>query len=708
LNKILRHLKLLTGTLFLFILILPLLYSYSQNTDNNSLSSHWVPSWGYRDELNPNDTDHQNFWSDNAGKILTMAAITGDSIDVARSLSFIQNHTMNGGYMPETVVNSSLFSSGNSITNRIVTISAQNGSDLESLSVGNYYAGVANSGYIGSDRLYLNGFIYRANSSVVYKIHQNEFVKRSLFQINSKDYYVYLNATINVGEPYVSLSLQILPVSTDFSSTDWLYLQAFDSSANQFTNGSLYDQHGQFIKQLSINNGNSSPQNGTLMVYSKENVFSQDALAISFSNSTAQIGDLEYWYNNGPFNGLSWTGVGFKSQVVSAGKLSQPIYAKIYPLQHLDYRLINDTASYLATNPHDTALTSPVSFGFIAYGLALAAKSNASLANEAKEFWNFYFSRYSNQPDYPSSYSRAIDTFALAGLEIYGCNSTVEAFVRNYLSHASGTSIEENGWGALASDRLSACTGLAKDASMYRSYVGSIVLNASSYVFSDGAIPPTSTYQFGETASALMLAGVPYNSPVVLALMNAVFQSNVNGTVLNTPNHGDWANTETLPAYILSTWLFENAMKNQTGGYSITGLTNVNLTSIDSDNGVVLIGSSANDGTLYFSNPSGSTYQIRSMNGFNSTAITPEPTTTLTSTVYETPTTTQSTVTVGTTHDSVSTETSVLTSSHIITMTITYTLTTGSSTTNIAILAASVIFLACGGTAFGMRHRMKK
>ena len=35
-----------------------------------------------------------------------------------------------------------------------------------------------------------------------------------------------------------------------------------------------------------------------------------------------------------------------------------------------------------------------------------------------------------------------------------------------------------------------------------------------------------------------MLGGIPYNSPVVLALINAVYQSNVSGTVLNQPFHG--------------------------------------------------------------------------------------------------------------------------------------------------------------------------
>jgi PKD repeat protein len=76
-----------------------------------------------------------------------------------------------------------------------------------------------------------------------------------------------------------------------------------------------------------------------------------------------------------------------------------------------------------------------------------------------------------------------------------------------------------------------------------------------------------------------MLGGVPFNYATVIWAMNAVYQSNVNGTVRNTPFGGDEANTETLPAYILSTWLFENEMRNETG-YWITGLENTNVTAI--------------------------------------------------------------------------------------------------------------------------------
>jgi hypothetical protein len=85
-----------------------------------------------------------------------------------------------------------------------------------------------------------------------------------------------------------------------------------------------------------------------------------------------------------------------------------------------------------------------------------------------------------------------------------------------------------------------------------------------------------------------MLGGVPFNYATVIWAMNAVYQSNVNGTVRNTPFGGDEANTETLPAYILSTWLFENEMRNGTG-YWITGLVNTNVTAIAYSGDTLLI-----------------------------------------------------------------------------------------------------------------------
>ena len=82
--------------------------SGQSSSSSNTLSSHWVPGWGYRDELNASDADYQNFWTDNAGKILTMSMITGDSLDATRSFSFIQSHFFNSSqYLPELVINSS-------------------------------------------------------------------------------------------------------------------------------------------------------------------------------------------------------------------------------------------------------------------------------------------------------------------------------------------------------------------------------------------------------------------------------------------------------------------------------------------------------------------------------------------------------------------------------------------------------------------------
>ena len=94
-----------------------------------------------------------------------------------------------------------------------------------------------------------------------------------------------------------------------------------------------------------------------------------------------------------------------------------------------------------------------------------------------------------------------------------------------------------------------------------------------------------------------MLGGVPFNYPTVIAAMNAVYQSNVNGTICNTPLGYDEANTETIPAYMLSTWLFEGEMKNETGNW-ITELENANITSISNSNDTLLIQAIGNTSSI--------------------------------------------------------------------------------------------------------------
>lgn len=577
-------------------------------TPTNSISNHWLSQQScYRDELNQSDTDYYNCWLDNTGKILTSSVLSGDSTDTRNSLLTLTKYGLNvtNSYLPEAIVNSSDVSSSRLVTNRIAALQASNqSSTLEELAIGNYYEGEAILGYIGSDRLDVNGTIYRSTNATVYQTSDG-FVKRSLFTTPNASFYVYVNATVTPGNPYVDASIQVMPVKTFLNSSDFLYLQVF-SNSGQFDNVSLYDGGGNYLRPLSYDNGSPSAQNGTIIAYSKQdNVFTEDSVAISINYTNSQVSDFEHWYQNPAFDNLSWFGIGYNSPDVSSGNMSAPIYAKIYPIEHMDYRLINDTAKYIAENVKNTTVSPPVSFGFIAYGLALASQANPSnqtLASLARNYWSYYYSRYASSVYY-TPYARSINTFALAGFTLYGCNNTVEQFTHDFLGNTSGGSIEESGWAVAATYHLQACSELASDRALYESFLQSFVASSQSFarvVVNNNFVSPSATFQFGEAASGLMLGGVPYNSPIVLALMSAVFQSNVSGTVLNYPYIGDLANTETLPAYSLSTCLFNKGMQNETG-YTIAGLNRVNVTLLDYTNGTLFIGADGNNGTITIS-----------------------------------------------------------------------------------------------------------
>jgi hypothetical protein len=184
----------------------------------------------------------------------------------------------------------------------------------------------------------------------------------------------------------------------------------------------------------------------------------------------------------------------------------------------------------------------------------------------------------------------------MAGFKLYGCNSTVESFTREFVGGNPGASIEEYGWAAAALHQLYQCSGLPGDKVLYQHIVDAFVANSSTFLTIVPKLPSEDyLFQFGETASGLLLGGVSFNSPIVLDAMNAVYQSNVSGAILAQPYRGDLANTEGLPAYMLSTFLFQQEMEAATR-YRISSLQGCNLTLILYSNDLLVIGANGSSG----------------------------------------------------------------------------------------------------------------
>ena len=637
-----RRSLVLAATSFLLVLGLSMtsavtLYSSSSNFPgapslSNSLANHWLTSKNcYRDEVNQSDADYNNCWTDNAGKILVTSELTGDVTDANRSVEFIERYIGSSPdyYLPELAilngdVGAPLYQGSSvSISNGLVELTAENAtsSHFNQLAIGTSYTGNTNLAYIGGDRIWFNNgtvnTAFSSTSSNVFLI-PNGFSKVSLFQIGSSSYQVYVNATLAASEPFANVSIQLEPIgSSPVNAIEYLFLQAFNTtSTNPFYSGSLYSTNGSYIESMGYRSsqGISPNSGGILLAYSNAtNVFSiptsngkisgQDALAIKFGNES--IYDWEHWSQDLPFS-HSWFAPGcFAPHSVIGNSLSTPIYSEFYPILHFDYNLANDTVKFIASSPSGVAVSPPVSFGFVSYGLALAAASspsNQTLNDLARGYWNYYYSAYDYRgTDYGIPYARSINLLALAGFKLYGCNSTVESFARDFIGNGSGDSIEEYGWGAAALYQLQRCTESSSDISLYNSFVDSFLTSNLNFLDMAKAnqlgVIPGYTFQYGEAASGLMLGGVPYNNPAVLGAMNAVFQSNQSGILLNQPYHGDLANTETIPSYVLSVSLFQSGMRNQTG-FWITSLQNANITSIDYSNGTLLIGISGNNGII--------------------------------------------------------------------------------------------------------------
>jgi hypothetical protein len=669
------------------------------DTGANLLSSHWVPGWGYRDELTTSDVDYQNFWTDNAGKILSMAVTTGNATETSHALSFLESLGLGSSssyYLPEVRVNSSVLELQNDamVTNRIVQlVKNTTSSGLQSLAIGDYYAGSKTVGYLGSDRIFVSGSIYRSTSSSVSPI-SGGFSKRSLFETGDGDFYLYVNATLAAGKPYASVSIQVLPLSSPLSSSDILYLQVF-SSSGQFDNASLYGSDGSFLRQLAYNSGSPSAQKGLIIPYSERfSALAQDSVAVSFNNSTATVNDFEHWYQDSAFDDLSWVGIAYDAPANSVGVLSQPIYSDVYPLQHLDYRLVNDTAKYIASDPVGVAVSPPAGFGFVSYGLALDAASNpqnATLVSLARGYWNYYYDRY-DPSGFSNAYSRSTNLLAMAGFSLYQCNSTVESFTREFVGGNPGASIEEYGWAAAALHQLYQCSGLQGDKVLYQHIVDAFVANSSTFLTINPKLPSEDyLFQFGETASGLLLGGVSFNNPIVLDAMNAVYQSNVSGKILAQPYRGDLANTEGLPAYMLSTFLFQQEMEAATG-YRISSLQGCNLTLILYSNDLlVLDANGSSGGSVTLIGPNGpATYPADKPDSVIPVVV---PPTTITTTITST-TTTTARITSTVTSTSTTTTTSTVNGNF-------------STTTVAETLAVGVALGLAAATGYFVRRRKK-
>ncbi|MDA4127367.1 MAG: hypothetical protein OK452_09250 [Thaumarchaeota archaeon] len=600
-----------TAILILFLLLSTSVSVSPANALNAEtiLGSHWVPGWGFRDELNKSDIDNQNFWTDNAGKILTSGVITNDLVDADRALGFIQSHMTASYYLPELVVNSSVFEpqvggESNSVTNRIVLLGTNpSRPELQQLSIGDYYAGPWTAGYLGADRIWYNGSAHRAVNATV-TVSTDHFVKKAYFSFDGLSFYTYLNSTVSVGDPYVKTSVQIKPLNSTFGAGDYIYLQVFAGGSGKlqqyaFENATSFDGAGNLVRTVPFDGATPLGSSGMVVAYSnRTSVLEQDSVALRF-NATG-IYDVEHWYLNGPFDGLSWVGLGYKVPAVGQGKLSAPVYADVYPIQHFDHHLMADTAKYIASNPRNVSVAPPVSFGFVARGLALYSNlhpDNQTLRKLATGYFHSYYRRYAGT--YPgTAYSRSLNVFALAGFELYGGNSSVENFTREFVGAFPGASVEEYGWAVAALQTLYLYTNSSSDLKLYKDALGSFVAGGDHFVRLKGNVSqPAYTFQFAEAASGLLTGKVPYNNTVVLWALDAVFQSNSSGILQNQPRKSDLANTETIPAYMLSTWLFKNAMRSQTRDW-IQWVQSANITSIDYGGGQLKVDVLGRNGSL--------------------------------------------------------------------------------------------------------------
>lgn len=238
--------------------------------------------------------------------------------------------------------------------------------------------------------------------------------------------------------------------------------------------------------------------------------------------------------------------------------------------------------------PNNADISTPVSFGFIMLGLTLYYKEtyNKTILNFARGFLNFWLPVVEKEIKDNNYYDRSLSTFFIGAILLEPKNQTIINLAKEYLPEEPRVFAPE-------------CIGL--NAAFIKTLCPKSQL-IQQYAYYEKEISLSkyhSAFHFGEDLLGWLIAGYPYNSTIVLTLVNTIFNEIILFQYTSPYVFINSANTEGIPAIMESIGLWQETLENKTG-ILINRWNNINVEKIYyENNSLYIIGKPLGDIILF-------------------------------------------------------------------------------------------------------------
>ncbi|BDB97878.1 hypothetical protein [Saccharolobus caldissimus] len=441
---------------------------------------------GFRGYLNPNNTDYWSYWADDAGKILTAAAILHNYTIAQEAFDFIYKIKAYGYEMPARIVQFHLhYIGGGLFGNELLGIGGKPlklGIDLHGFNC------VTQIISVNGVKNYVNKTPteYTYNGTII-KMINNHYI------INGK-----ANITFNI------------------------------THIGEITIKAYYQNLTCFI----INKTWQGKINALLIINPIEGVINDKGGFIVIGNIT------QVKYEN---NTLQVSGENLKIYIFDI--TFDPVEAN-----YVVYGLLK------GLYPNNADISTPVSFGFIMLGLTLYYKEthNKTILNFARGFLNFWLPIVEKEIKDNNYYDRSLSTFFIGVILLEPKNQTILNLAKEYLPEKPHVFAPE-------------CIGL--NAAFIKTLCpkSQLIQQYAYYEKETSLSKYHSAFHFGEDLLGWLIAGYPYNSTIVLTLVNTIFNEIIPFQYTQSYVFINSANTEGIPAVMESIGLWQETLENKTG-----------------------------------------------------------------------------------------------------------------------------------------------
>jgi len=475
------------------------------------LQSYYNPKIGGFRAYPFGTTDYYDYWTDDAGKILTAASIVHNYTIAREAFDFLYKIRAYGYEMPARIVVTKLFRQSD---------------------------------------MYYNNIIFAGGNPLTFGIWL--FQEHPVAEIMGN--YTLVNTTFK----FKNFNIEFL------ANKDYLLVRS-----SGFFNITLKSISGE-NKTVEFSKGREK----VLLVY---NPF---APIVGNTGGYIILGNITHYWTYGEYLTVE---IYKEAKLYSFAVTFDPLEAK-----YVVYGLLN------GLYPVDADISTPASFGYIMLGLSLYGLEthNVTVIRFAKGFLNFWLPIVKGEIAHHDYYPRSLSTFFIGALLLEPNNESILHDALNYIKQYPATLYSNNIDNCVALECIGPTVALIHLLNMLGVNTGNLELiyeEEEKMVYNYEAEYHPAPFHYGEGLLGWLWAGKPYNSTIVLQLVNYIFNNVISGHFV-PPFYvfSNYANTESLPAILESIALWQERMYNQTS-YVINEICFINVSKIYTASGSLIV-----------------------------------------------------------------------------------------------------------------------